>query len=79
LIFSLRPCAPIPLERAGVLETTMSKRKDKVASRIFIDKPNAMTLRGRRAIAKWMRHQADCFEKYGDKYASRFNARYIYA
>jgi len=41
------------------------------------DAPN-MTARGRKAVAKWLRKQAEFVEKYGKELDKRFRARYLY-
>ena len=53
-------------------------RKDKAAAVVTIHRAGAMTKRGRKAIAKWLRNHAEWLEQYGDQYASRFTGRYLY-
>lgn len=36
-----------------------------------------MTEAGRKALAAWLRSQADAIVKEGDRYAARFRARYM--
>ena len=57
----------------------MKRSKPQVAAVITIHGPGLMTLKGRRAIAHWMREQACRFQGYGSRYTkNRFTARYIY-
>lgn len=37
-----------------------------------------MSPSGRRAVANWLRKQADFLQKEGKVYAKRFTARYLY-
>jgi hypothetical protein len=56
-----------------------NKAKTKRAASLAIQSPGKMTKRGRRDIAKWLRHHADCLIKYGDEYTEgRFTAGYHY-
>ena len=57
----------------------MKRSKPQVAAVITIHGPGLMTLKGRRAIAHWMREQACRFQGYGSRYTkNRFTARYMY-
>lgn len=38
----------------------------------------AMSKKGRKYVANWLRNQARQLEQFADKYASRFTARYVY-
>jgi hypothetical protein len=63
------------------METIMaSKRKViKTAARMTINAPGAMTAKGRRDIATWMRRQADHMLKQGKQYTTgRFTAAFNY-
>lgn len=51
---------------------------EKRAAILTIFDAPAMTKRGRKQIAAWMRKQADFLEKHGQEYAKRFTARYLY-
>jgi hypothetical protein len=37
-----------------------------------------MDKRGRKRVAKWLREQAEFLEQYGQEFAGRFTARYLY-
>jgi hypothetical protein len=52
-----------------------------IAATITIKKPGAMTDKGRKEIAAWMRTQAAHFRKHGYGYATKtnFQARYHFA
>jgi hypothetical protein len=53
--------------------------KEKSAAVITIREPGRMSKRGRKAIAQWLRKQAEHFLKHGDQYSeTRFTARYLY-
>lgn len=52
--------------------------KEKSAAIITVKDAPAMTKRGRKAIASWLRRQAGFLEKHGPEFASRFTARYMY-
>ena len=52
-------------------------KPDKSAAIVTIKDGPEMTLGGRRRIAAWLRRQAAFFERHGNKYASRFTARYL--
>lgn len=57
----------------------MKRRKLQAAAVITLHGPGRMTLKGRRAIAAWMREQAAYFQGYGWRYSkTRFTARYMY-
>ncbi len=51
---------------------------EKSAAVLTIKDAPAMTKRGRKQIADWLRKQADWLEKDGAVYADRFRARYLY-
>lgn len=51
---------------------------EKYAARVVIYKASDMTPQGKRDIAKWLRKQASGLLKGGNKYVSRFTARYYY-
>lgn len=55
----------------------MTQQREKSAAIITIHDAPAMTKRGRRAIAQWMRKQAACLEHDGRALATRFTARYL--
>jgi hypothetical protein len=50
----------------------------KSAAILTVKDAPAMTKRGRRAIANWLRKQADFLEHDGKALAKRFTARYLY-
>lgn len=52
---------------------------DNVAAKVTIKAANLMTKKGRRAIADWLRDQADALVEFGDQYATKYEARYLYA
>ena len=52
--------------------------KEQSAAILTVKRAHEMTKRGRKQIAAWLRRQADFLEKDGDKFASRFTARYLY-
>lgn len=54
------------------------KSKDKIAASFVIKDAGTMTAKGRRQIARWLRHQAKMLEHDGEHYATRFTARYFY-
>lgn len=56
------------------------RKKTKSAAKLSIRKPGAMTKKGRRDIAKWLRRQAEMFEKDGHVYTDKgwFVGRYLY-
>ena len=57
----------------------VSFMKTKSASILTIfDAPN-MTVKGRKAIAAWLRRQAGFLEKHGSELGPRFRARYLYS
>jgi hypothetical protein len=56
-----------------------AKATSATAAIITINKPAQMTLRGRRAIARWMRSRADDLETEGDKLGAKFVARFCYS
>lgn len=53
-------------------------KKETSAAILTIKEPAEMTPKGRKAIAEWLRQQAKDLIKYGDNYAKRFTARYLY-
>jgi hypothetical protein len=54
------------------------KGEYKTAATIVVRRFADMTPEGRKAIVKWMRKQASWIDKYGDKLAVQFTARYYY-
>lgn len=56
------------------------RKGTKVAASITIHKPGAMTLRGRKAIAKWMKARADDLVECGAQLTATgpFRARWHY-
>lgn len=52
--------------------------KVKSAAIVTVKDAPAMTKRGRKAIAKWLRKQAEFVENDGQHLAKRFTARYLY-
>ena len=56
----------------------MKTKRTKTAAIITIRDCPKMSGKGRKAIGKWLRKQAEYFEQYGNKYANRFTARYLY-
>ena len=57
----------------------MKSKKYKRAATLSIKAPGKMTKRGRRDIATWLRHHAECLMKYGDEYtAGTFRGRFYY-
>ena len=59
--------------------TTRSKPEPRTVARLAIQKPGAMTKRGRRDIANWLRSHAAMLMKDGDKYTEgRFTGRFTY-
>ena len=60
------------------MKATSGKDKDKVAAVLTVRDADKMAPVGRAQIARWLRQQADALEAEGDKYASRFRARYLY-
>ena len=52
--------------------------KQKSAAILTIHKAPEMSKRGRKAIANWLRRQADFLEHHADELSKRFTARYIY-
>lgn len=52
--------------------------KDKAAAIITVKDAPAMTKRGRKQIAQWLRRQATFVERYGSELSTRFTARYLY-
>jgi hypothetical protein len=57
----------------------MMNDKYNSAAVLTVKQANDMTPKGRKAIAKWLRKQADYLENFGDEYSARFIARYLYA
>lgn len=57
----------------------MKRRKPQAAAVLTIHGPGRMSLKGRRAIADWLRKQAVQLQGYGYRYTdNRFTARYMY-
>lgn len=54
------------------------KRKSQSAAVLTIREAGNFTPRGRRAIVRWIRKQADFLSKWGKHYDKRFIARYLY-
>lgn len=50
----------------------------KTAAVITLYRPDKLTRRGRRSIYYWLLRQAKHLVNYGDNYAPRFTARYLY-
>lgn len=52
----------------------------KAAAQVMIDRPGAMTAKGRLAIVAWLRRTATDLKRLGAKYndRGRFRARYMY-
>ena len=57
---------------------TPKPRTQQPAAILTINHPEIMNKRTRTAIAKWIRKQADFFEKEHGELAKRFTARYHY-
>lgn len=53
------------------------KSKEKSAAIITVRDADNMTTKGRKAIAAWMRQQADFLEQHGKEFSKRFTARYL--
>jgi FixJ family two-component response regulator len=51
---------------------------EKSAATVTIHRANDMTKKGRKAVAAWLRRQAEFLEQHGDQLAQRFTARYLY-
>ncbi len=57
----------------------MTETKEKTAAIVTIFRAPEMNARGRRAIAKWLRKQADLLETEGKNLSpTRYTARYLY-
>ena len=52
--------------------------KEKSAAILTIHRAPEMSKRGRKAIADWLRRQADFLEHNADELSKRFTARYLY-
>ncbi len=52
--------------------------KEKSAAILTIHRAPAMSKRGRKAIAAWLRRQAGFLERNADELSNRFTARYLY-
>ena len=52
--------------------------KEKSAAIITIKHADAMTKKGRRDVAEWLRMHANYLLEHGKEYAPRFTARYLY-
>lgn len=50
----------------------------KSAAIVTIKEADRMSAKGRKAVAAWLRRQADFLEKHGKEYSTRFTARYLY-
>jgi hypothetical protein len=57
----------------------MTKQKQKSAAIITVFDPANMTVKGRKAVAAWMRKQASFVEMHPKQLSKRFTARYLYA
>lgn len=51
---------------------------EKSAAVITIKDAPAMTKKGRKEVADWMRDQAKFLEEDGARFSNRFRARYLY-
>lgn len=61
------------------MATRAKSKTTETAAIVTIRGPGKMSKRGRRDIAKWLRHHAECLLKYGDEYTEgRFTGRYMY-
>jgi hypothetical protein len=57
----------------------MAKHTNKSAAVLTIKRAPAMTKKGRKDIAAWLRRQANMLLRHGDQYSeTRFTARYLY-
>ncbi len=54
----------------------MPNTKEQSVAVITVKHPDTMTPRERRAIADWMRRQAEFLEQHGHECSARFTARY---
>ena len=72
------PCGGHPFSEES--EDEMPKGT-KVAASLTVQRPGAMHVRGRKAIAKWLRDRADDIEKHGEELTATgpFRARWHYA
>jgi len=52
--------------------------KEQSAAVLTVRRVPDMTMKGRKAIAAWLRRQAFTIEHGGDVLADRFTARYLY-
>lgn len=52
--------------------------KEKSAAIVTIKDAPKMSRRGRKAIADWLRRQANFLETNADQLSNRFTARYLY-
>lgn len=58
---------------------TAKPKNEATAAVVTIYEAPAMTKRGRKAVADWLRQQADYLEQFGAHYAEkRYTARYVY-
>lgn len=55
----------------------MTHPKEYSAAIVTVKHADQMTTRGRKAVAAWMRRQADFLEHHGQQFSSRFTARYL--
>jgi hypothetical protein len=56
----------------------MKRKAEKSAAILTVKRADAMTKRGRKAIAAWLRRQATFLERHGAEFAGLFRARYLY-
>ena len=52
--------------------------KEKSAAILTIKDAPAMTRKGRKDIASWLRRQAQFLEQHGQEFSHRFTGRYLY-
>lgn len=57
---------------------TKKAKPEKVAATVTIRYAAKMTPKGRKAVAKWLRIEANCLESIGTMYTSRYTSRYRY-
>jgi hypothetical protein len=56
----------------------MKATKVRSAAVVTVFDAPKMDKRGRKRVAKWLREQAEFLEQYGQEFAGRFTARYLY-
>jgi len=56
----------------------MKKKQWKSAAVLTLVDPGDMSLKGRKAIAEWLRQQAKDLVRIGDQYGKTLRARYLY-